>query len=99
MEKIAKFNLFLVGILLGSAIVLLLFSMVNCSGSPLAVCNRIHQERCYDKDGDGIADVAEICDGEHWNKIMDCSEQWGADGEEINDKCVMIDNSARCKSR
>jgi hypothetical protein len=77
----------------------LLNSLLGCGGSPLSVCNQTYQERCYDKNSDGIPEIVEICDGKHWNKVMDCSEQWNSSGELIRDKCVVFDNKAKCVSR
>jgi hypothetical protein len=84
---------------LGMIGLLFLLSALGCGGSPLSVCNQAHQERCYDEDSDGIPEIVEICDGSHWNKVMDCSEQWDPSGESIQDKCVIINNEAKCVSR
>jgi hypothetical protein len=84
---------------LGTIGLLFFFNAFGCGSTPLSVCNQTQQERCYDKDSDGIPEIVEICDGSHWNKVMDCSEQWNSSGESIQDKCVIIDNEAKCVSR
>lgn len=76
-----------------------IFLTVACGGSPLDVCSAIEKERCVDEDEDGIADIVQICDGEHWEDNMDCSEQWDADGNPINDKCAMDGEEAICVQR
>ena len=72
---------------------------VSCGGTPMPVCSAIEKERCFDEDGDGTTEVVQICDGEHWEDNMDCSEQWDADGNPINDKCVMDGEEAVCVAR
>jgi len=73
-------------------------AVVACGGSPLDVCSVIEKERCFDEDGDGIPEVAQTCDGEHWDDDMDCSEQWD-DGNPINDKCVTEGGETKCVKR
>ena len=78
---------------------LVFLAVVSCGPTPMPTCNVIEKERCFDEDGDGTAEVVQICDGENWEDNMDCSEQWDADGNPVNDKCVMDDDEAICVQR
>ena len=75
------------------------FVFASCGGSPLDVCTQIQQERCYDADKNGEPETVQICDGEHWETSMDCSEQWDAEGNPVNDVCAMSKEEANCVKR
>jgi hypothetical protein len=73
-------------------IVLLGLVLINCGGMPYQSCTQLeaHKQSC-------INNEVVMCDGNYWEPIMNCSEQWGSNGELLEMTCSSSDAKAVCE--
>lgn len=83
----------------GVILIIVMFSVVSCGATPYEMCSNTNKQRCWDKDSDGTPEVIQICNGDNWIDVMDCSEQYLFDGGILDDKCVVEAEEAVCKKR
>lgn len=65
---------------------------LSCGPVPYVPCSAVQdsQTRCN-------GEVVELCDGEYWNPIMDCSQLTGPDGEPVPHDCSIAEGGATCQ--
>lgn len=87
-----RFLLVIGGMAIGILAAYAITYLTGCGPSPWAPCSAVqaNEQRCG---GTAI----QMCDGEHWQPVVDCSRRHDADGVLITGVCVDEEGGPQCR--